>query len=348
MKNPISLFYDLSNQLKLILIKYFFTLILAVIITFKITSCSNINEPNQWNKENLIAFSAIYNSSSGYTGRIIIADYRNPTNYIIVSPPGLKAVGPVFSYNKEKILFGLDGVMAHGYQFVVYDINTDVIDELYANNIGEGIPLAGENPVWDFSDNGFYFTQHHTYSIAKGIYYYDLTTKEVTEMYNPQDASVYVIGLKSPDTLIVFSNKNFLASKDSNCFFFMSKTGEYISQIKNPYLVLININGVTQKGPYYSNWNYKIKQFVYSAISNSSYAISVTDIDGTFRKQYTSQHYDTRPVWGPENSVIFFNRQTDDSEREQLYFVNTVTGYVQQFIDPALINGADQIIDAAY
>ena len=210
--------------------------------------------------------------------------------------------------------------------------------------------MAGINPVWDFNDNGFYFTQHHTYSIAMGIYYYDLTTKVLTGLYCPQDTSVYTVGLKSQDTLIVFSNKYFHASNDSNCYFFMSKTGEYISQIKNPHLVLININGVTKKGPLYTNWNYKYKQFAYSAINvdQTGYAISTTDIVGTFYKQYTSLHYDTRPVWGPDDSIIFFNRRTEDNEKEQLYFVNTVTGLVEKFIDPNIINGADQIIDAAY
>ena len=71
-----------------------------------------------------MAFSAIYYTDSDYTGRIVIADYKDPTNYKIVTPSGLKALGPVFSYNKEKILFGLDGISAHGYQFAVYDIHT--------------------------------------------------------------------------------------------------------------------------------------------------------------------------------------------------------------------------------
>jgi hypothetical protein len=64
------------------------------------------------------------------------------------------------------------------------------MEELYANNIYEGAPAGGENPIWDLNNNGFYFTQYHTYSIAKGIYYYDLTTREITALYNPQDASV--------------------------------------------------------------------------------------------------------------------------------------------------------------
>jgi Tol biopolymer transport system component len=315
-----------------------------------INSCSNINDPIEWDKKNLVAFSAIYNTDSGYEGRIVIADYNNPTNYKIISPSGLEAIDPVFSYTKEKILFGLDGIMAHGNQFAVYDINTGEMEKLYANNVAGKPPLAGKNPVWDFDDKGFYFTQNHTYSIAKGIYYYDLTTKEVTGLYNPQDASVYVVGLKSRDILIVFSNKYFLASRDTNCFFFMSKSGEYISQIRNPNLVLININGVNEKAAYFTNWNYKNKQVLYSAsdISQKGYAISITDIEGTYNKQYTSSYYDTRPVWGPDNSIIFFNRQIDSNQPAQLYYVDTVTGVVRQFIDPNIINGADQIMDAAY
>jgi len=313
-------------------------------------NCSSINQPDEWDKENLVAFSAIYNTDSGYVGRIVIADYNNPSNYEIVTPPELKAVEPVFSYTKEKILFGLDGIMAHGYQFAVYDINTSEMEKLYASNIADSTPVFGEKPVWDFDDRGFYFTQYHSYSIAKGIYYYDLTTKEVTGLYTPQDASVYVVGLKSQDTLIVFSNKYFLASQDSNCLFYMSKSGEYISQIKNPHLVLININGITKKGPLYTNWNYQNKQFAYSSINydQMGYAISTTDVEGTYYKRHTNSYYDTRPVWGPDNSIIFFNRQTDSNQPAQLYFVNTVTGDVRQFIDPNKINGADQIIDAAY
>ena len=283
---------------EIVVFRTLFPLCLNLIILI-IISCSDINGPIKWDKENLVAFSAIFNTDSDYTGRIVIADYNHLTNYKIVTPPDLKAVEPVFSNAKEKILFGLDGIMAHGYQFAVYDINTGEMEKLYTSNITDSTPVFGEYPVWDLDDKGFYFTQYHTYSIAMGIYYYDLTTKEVTGLYTPQDASVYVVGLKSPDTLIVFSNKYILASQDSNSFFFMSKSGEYFSQIINPNLVLINKDGINEKAAYYSNWNYKIKQVVYSAsdVSQKGYAISITDIDGTYNKQYTSLYYDTRPVW---------------------------------------------------
>jgi len=324
----------LKNEI--VVFRTLFPLCLSLIVLI-IISCSNINDPIELDKENLVAFSAIFNTDSGYTGRIVIVDYNNPTNYKIVTPSGLKAVGPVFSYTKEKILFGLDGIMAHGYQFAVYDINTGEMEKLYANDVVDGAPLAGTNPVWDFEDRGFYFTQYHTYSIAMGIYYYDLTTKEVTGLYTPQDASVYVVGLKSIDTLIVFSNKYILALNDSTCYFFMSKSGEYFSSLKNQHL------------GHNTNWNYENKQFAYSGIINNSiFAIFVTDIEETFRKQYTNSHYDTRPVWGPDNSIIFFNRQADSNQLVQLYYVNIVTGDVRQFINPAIISGADYILDAAY
>ena len=51
---------------------------------------------------------------------------------------------------------------------------------------------------------------------------------------------------------------------------------------------------------------------------------------------------------GPGNSIICFNRQTDSNQPIQLYYVNTVTGDVRQFIDPNIISGADQVVDAAY
>ena len=93
----------------------------------------------------------------------------------------------------------------------------------------------------------------------------------------------------------------------------MSKAGEYFSSIK-PRL------------GHYVNWNYKIKQFVFSSTNNSGYAISTTDVEGTYYKQHTNSYYDTRPVWGPDNSIILFNRKTDSNQPAQLYFVNTVTG----------------------
>lgn len=330
------------------LLKICNTISSGIIIIF--IGCSSINDPIERDKENLIAFSAIYYTDNDYSGRIVIMDYKNPTNYKIITHPGLKALEPIFSHNKEKILFGLDGISEHGYQFAVYDINTSEMEKLYANNISDGLPLVGTNPVWDLNNEGFYFTQHHTYSIAMGIYYYDLTTEELTELYNPQDASIYAVGIKAPDTLIVFSNKYYLASKDSNCFFFMSKSGEYISQITNPHLVLINENGVTKKGAYDIYWNHQIKQFVYSAINTDQigYAISATDIEGTFYKQYTNSNYDTRPIWGPNNSILYFNRQPDLMQKKQLYFINTISGSINQFIDPSVINGAVQIVDATY
>ncbi|MDD5766130.1 MAG: hypothetical protein PHW79_07810 [Candidatus Marinimicrobia bacterium] len=325
-------------------------LLVGLFVIYALFNCSNITDTIGLDENNLVAFSAIYLTDSSYTGRIVITDYDNTENYKIVSPPGLMARDAVFSRTKNKLLFGLDGIIEHGYQFAIYDNQSDEMEKLYTNNDGDKIPLAGIMPIWDYDDKGFYFSQHNTYSTAMGIYYYDLATKMSTIIYNPKDASVYVIGLKSQDTLIVFSNKYFLASGDSNCFFFISKTGEYLSQINNPHLVLINKNGITQKGAYYLRWNELNQQFVYSAINSDQegFAISITNIDGSFYKQYTSTKFDTRPIWGPGNSIIFFNRQIEYDDEEQLYMINTTTGQVEKFINPANIDGADQIVDAAY
>jgi Tol biopolymer transport system component len=93
------------------------------------------------------------------------------------------------------------------------------------------------------------------------------------------------------------------------------------------------------------DWNKELKLLVYLEHSRepyyTGYRISVTNLDGTYYKNYTIGDYqDLHPVWGPDGKTIIFNRKIigDDIDVSgKIMIIDCKTGMIREFITPDMI-----------
>lgn len=314
--------------------------ILFAFVVLLITACCFF--PCSQDNSSLLAFTAIINNSSEYLSKIILTDYYNMTSHKIISPDSLRAVKAIFSPDKDKIL-----VMSNQNKMYLYNIEKDSLMNLYVYDSIHVYDLVGKNPIWDLKGEGIFYSTDSWY--GESIYYYDIHSHNISCVYSENSVSSAVLGQISPDSLIVFSNKYYHELGDSNCYFIMSISGEYILKIVNPYLKLINIDGITKKGAYDLNWNNEINQFVYFSVdsSKSGYQISVTDFTGIFNKEYTNSYYDSYPVWGPKD-YIFFNRFNEIYDEDEAYILNMNTRKVRPLKNSISISNSVLLYNITY
>ena len=78
--------------------------------------------------------------------------------------------------------------------------------------------------------------------------------------------------------------------------------------------------------------------FVYAQSDSTipGYKISVTNLDGSYYRSYTSGEYiDDYPVWGPEGKYILFNRGL-----KRIMIIDVKTGEVSYFLKQGDIPGS--------
>ncbi|KPK90331.1 hypothetical protein AMJ80_08540 [bacterium SM23_31] len=290
-----------------------------------------INQQKNW-----VAVTGYFLKNSGHSTHIVLVDFYNPKNYKIITDTTMIAVEPRFSNDKQKILFG--DMIHYGYgsgpQFFLYNFEDEVFQPLF---IKSRMGPTGEKHIWNYDNSGFYFTKEPAWGFQEVLFYSFLNNNVsvIKEANGP--FCVYVIGLKGQDTLIVFSNN----TKDTGQpigYYLMDLEGNYLSRINNTNLELINVKGINKKAAYNPNWNNKLGLFVYAQSDSTipGYKISVTNLDGSYFRSYTSGEYiDDYPVWGPEGKYILFNRGL-----KRIMIIDVATGEVSYFLKPGDIPGS--------
>ena len=222
--------------------------------------------------EDLVAMIAVFDNpdeNGVYPAKLVLADYYNPTDYKIVTDKPIRAIEPVFSRDKTRILFGdvNSGIEDAGPQLTLYDVENENIQLL---------GIWGGIVTWNFEDSGIYFSNHP----AVRILFYRFSNQTVDVIKYGDE---YAVALKGQDTLIVFSHTVAETGQQFG-FYFMDLEGNYLSRIDNPYL------GFNSSKAYNPNWNDELGLFVYAEIDStvSGSKISVTNLDGSYYETYTS------------------------------------------------------------
>ena len=313
-------------------------IIFLLSLTFIIlSSCKkDINGPNNViidQQKNLVAVTGYFVKNGVHSTHIVLVDFYNPKNYKIITDTTMRAVEPRFSNDKRKILFG--DMFHYGYDagvgLVLYDLMNDTFLPLYYR-IVSFVP-----PVWNYDDTGIYYSVY-----MGGLLFYLFSIQASESLHGGQDfLPDWPVGLKGQDTIIVF------AYKDGKPGFYLADlNGNYLGTIDNPHLELINRNGINKKAAYNPNWNDKLGLFVYAQSDSTipGYKISVTNLDGSYYRSYTSGEYiDDHPVWGPEGRYILFDRSYDVHSQPLNYrimLIDRETGIVENFLKPGDIPGS--------
>lgn len=292
----------------------------------------------------LIACTVVLQTNDGYTSRIALIDYNSGDLVKYVTDGNDNAKKAHFSPDRKKLLieFSMGGTPS---KFGVYFLEPDSLSVFSMNGYDDQIYyVIGNTPVWNANSDGFYYSNNY-----RNIYYYDLDTQNRTIIHDDDDNDVYCLDLLSNDSLIVFSNKYYRENNDSNCTYIMSSTGEYLSQVVNPHIKLINVNGINVKAAYYLNWNSTKRQFLYSAVDSSydGYRISTTDYCGLYKKEYTDSFYDKQPIWGPEN-IVFFHRTNEEYDEDEAYVLDTKKRSIAKLSEKIQISRAVFYSDPTY
>jgi len=315
--------------------KKLFILCFLSITVISLLSCKkDINGPNNngfnVHPENLVAVTGYFEKNGVHSTHIVLVDFYNLKNYKIITDTTMRAVEPRFSNDKRKIVFGdyYHYAFDAGAGLVLYDLMNDTFLPLYYRIVSD-VP-----PVWNYDDTGIYYNVY-----MGGLLFYLFSIQASESLHGGQDFLPYwPVGLKGQDTIIVF------AYKDGKPGFYLADlNGNYLSTINNPYFELIQVNSVTKKGVTNLNWNDKYGLFVYSEIDSSvdGRKISVTNLDGSYYRSYTSGDYnDDHPVWGPESRYILFERKHKSPLGYRIMLIDRETGTVQDFLKPGDIPGS--------
>ena len=339
--------------------KHFCKLFL-ILILFPSFSCGWITGPGSEFQlpppENLVSMVAVFNErytpNGAHVEKLVLVDFNNPSNYKIVTNSTMRPEVPKFSQDKTKILFTDLRRFANdeGPQFAVYDITAQEIEFLYHNN-DQINPVRGFRFIWDRDNNGFFHSME-TFIGNLSLFFHDLSTDISTTLQTAPHilADIYPAVLADSERLIVFSSDS-IETQQPEGFYFTDRNGKYLSRIDNPHLMSkTRVNKLTREA-FTLDWNEASGLIVYAehfavgAINNNR-TISVTNLDGSYYKRYTSgSDTDFFPVWGPDGKTILFERKphftlSADPKDNRIMILDIETGDVREFVSPGTIGGA--------
>jgi len=333
---------------------------LLSLTVISLSSCrKDINGPNNViidQQRNLVALTAVYNERYSEMGanieKLVLVDYFNPTNYKVLTDSSFRPWWGKFTHDKSKIIFG-DAHTLHtaedlGYQFFIYDVK-DSTFQTFGEFEGGHFPLCGIKPFWNHDGTGFYFTTYPPpFSFSKSVLFFDITMEKGWNIVNSKSwwSAVSPEALIDENTLIVFSNDSLVTGQPPG-FYLMDINGNYLSRVNNPHLLGRSKSGMLIRARCI-DWNNRLKLLLYAEAIQTihiTYKISVTNLDGTYYRNYTSGEYDDLyPVWGPDVKTIIFERtpliHANEYTHRKIMILNVETGEVRDFISPSCINGA--------
>lgn len=323
------------NQLRKIVI-YSGILLLAFFIE---TGCDSIFSPedDKNSTENLVAFSATFSDSSDGTlfHQLIVADFNDPENFEVLNNEKLVRLGPVFSGDKSKILFGVPGLADGGYKIESYDLLTNQFDPLIVVNHDEFTdprPLYGADIVFNHEGTGFYYNKTYW---SQGVYFYSFADSSSRTLRR----SVYPVAQIDNETLLVFGDSTTDDQSLDLGFYLIDTNGDYLEKINNAHLETRTNNNIITRSVQNLDHNpsTNLLVFSYSDSTLSGSKIVVTDLTGDYYKEYTQGNYfDDHPKWGPAGKIIFERRFLIDQRNTgyKIMEINTETDVVTEYLTP--------------
>jgi len=305
--------------------------ILAVLIA-GFFSCGKINGPNDLiinDVNNLVAFIAHFLPedpvSSDSESHLVLTDF---IDHKLVLDSNIASGNPKFSRDKTKIVGG-------GIRLSIYDIRKDTVEQLYyRNDEDEFVQLEGYSIVWNYDNSGFYFTPAKPYNFTSpSIFFYTFSDQTVEQFYSGPLTSIVPVELLDMNTLLVYSYDQSYVDFPVG-FYKMDISSKDLTPINNPYLS--NMIERDWKNILFLDafdWNEELELLVYSEMypNVANHNISVTNLDGTYYKSYTSgnEFKAHSPVWGPDGKTIIFSTHPYSTGiREEIWMIKVDTGEV--------------------
>ncbi len=268
--------------------------------------------------------------SSSLDSHLILSDLNNPVGYKLVLDKSIAYYNPKFSRDRTKIIGG-------GINLSIYDIQEDIVERLYyRTDTDEFIQLEGYSIVWNYDDSGFYFSPSEPREyLSPCIFFYKFSDRTVEQVYSGPLTSIVPLELLDKNTLLVYSYDQSNIDFPQG-FYKMDISSKELSLINNSYLQ--NMIDRDWKNILFLDafdWNEELKLLVCSERHLGSNIISVTNLDGTYYKKYTTgkEFLAYSPVWGADGkTIIFATHPNSTGDKEEIWIIDVETGGMRAFM----------------
>lgn len=269
---------------------------------------------------------------------IIAINYDNPKEFKLLASDTSAYNNLRISPDKEKLIYTDKYITGLGSapQYGVYNTITKKKELLYEAIGTRDFSLTGHESidiVWNKESNGFYFTNpDQPYSSVQSIFYYDLETRKAKIIKQSPPHGIFPLSLISKDTLLVYSTEF-----DTLAYYRTDLNGDYINLIKNPNLNIVIEDNLDKKGFLDENYNDSLGLITASYLNTEEfkgYKIIVTDLEGTFFKEFTKGIFLNRnPMWTKDGNIIFTEQRDifDGQIESELKLIDLETGDINPF-----------------
>jgi hypothetical protein len=332
---------------------------LTILILLAVYACSDsVTDPGTGDPPGKVIMSAVYDSlaiNGTIHDKLIICDYDDPTNFEILTADTFWVESPKFSPDKNTIVFGDKFREANdaGPLLIEYNIQARSFNLLEFNPVTHS-GLWGYCHIWNYEGTGVFYFNVLPMALIYSTHYYDITTNtyEFVKSGNGVEGKVIPALSIAPDTLMVFSNDSITTGQSAG-FYLLDGSYNYVKRINNPHLIGYNKNGHLR---YASTLDLARGSglIVYSEhhTQTNGWKISVTKLDGSYYKCFTSGNYDDfGPVWGANSKTILFYRNPlgpSEFSESRVMILDIKSGNVSEFASPEIFNGADGLHFADY
>lgn len=319
--------------------KHIIHLVVLILIVMVFNGCFDLFKPNS-QLPNLITFTATYVTETERYSRVILADYDDLQNYQFITDKEDEARMSFISPDKKKIIIFKQSGVVHNCDLWLYDIETDTLLELYDHDNQHDSTLYGATPIiWDLDSKGFYYWIGSSWGTF--VSYYNLEDESIA------DAPGIVYETKGEDSLYIFSCDD---QFENYGYYTIHRNGGQQFKIKNHYLQRILLDDRIIQSASDLNWNEKTKEFlfVYRDTTSNKPRISISNHIGSWKNEYTSQSNDSDPVWGPDNKIIFFDRQDEHHRSIGTHVLDITTGGIVKLSDLVTVDSASWLGWASY
>ena len=313
-------------------------IIIIVLLAILFTGCLDILGLGP-KEERWMTFTVLYETDSTRSAQVALADYNDLENYRFITEPEDEAGMSFISPDKKKIIILTKCGIIHNNYINLYDIETDSLASIYKPDFFSDYKLYGTTPIiWDHDSQGFYYWIGSSWGTI--VRHYDLNSGDIT------DAPGIVHEVKGNDSLYIFSsdgNSNF-------GFYSISRNGGTQHIVKNPYLHRLTKEDRVVQSATGIEWNERTKEFLFAFndTTSSRPRITITNYYGNQKREYTSLCSDHDPVWGPDDKIIFFERNDENYRNIGTHVLNIKTKGIIKLSELVSIEDAAMILWASY
>ena len=311
-----------------------------------LTNCGLLDSSND---NSIVAFSA--KNDSGI--QIFTIDFSSPEiSMKQFTNNDFRSTDPIFSHDKKYIIYsGNDDLALDNPTVMIINSNIGKSNRLTFSN-GQDAVLVGRPFYYDPYQNRLIIGINGHY-IPPFIASYDFQTKTGNNITSGLNASTHAIGILPPDT-ILSSAILYNESGWEYGVYKVNNDGELCGKLPNPHMKYINHDGIMIYHMGNTRYYHENGLFLFDLLSPEleGRKIAVTNWDGTYFEILTTGDFnDIKPVYGPDQKYIIFERREDgdnNGDSSKLMYIKLSDKSINILIDSDMYPGYSMFSSPAF